>query len=504
MNFGAKTALGVDITESHINLALLRQTAKGIELIKAATGSVPEGAIKNGNIEDPIVLARAIKELKTRKKIRAKQATVSLSIKPIIVQIMDIPKGIPKNIGQFVQKEMKSYVSLSGKEITSDFCGIKGGQNLGGRLLAVATDAQKVAELVGACTRAQLNVEVIEPPLLAYIRTIFAEKIKGKFDCNVLIAILYGSTLALCVFRKENLDFIRVEDIGEEKVNPNELCQCLAEQITTITRFYEVEVKESLSKWEVTVIADHVQLPDNTDKYLETEIKNTSVDVRTEENTCQNILVKQDNHQEQPSLPAIGLAMRLLNLYDTDLKINLVPPESAEVKSVKKQLLVTAVIISIVPVFMALSGYWFSKMADETKAGIEQRKQAEISKDTHTLVREQQTLELQIKQISERPNHLNSILNSRREADWANILTDVKNCTPKTVRITKLYDNGNSEMRLEGMALSYESVRLFVNMLNKSDYISSASITETMKDEHAGGLIVYIINCSLITGKSNS
>jgi Tfp pilus assembly protein PilN len=504
MNLGAKTALGVDITESHINLALLRQTAKGIELIKAATGPVPGGAIKNGNIEDPIALAKAIKELKTHNRIRTKQAAVSLSVKPVIVQTLDTPKGIPKNIGQFVRNEFKSYVSLSGKEIAFDFCGIRGGQNHEGRLFAVATDAQKVAELAGTCIRAQLNVEVIEPPLLAYIRTIYEEKIKGRFDCNVLLAILYGNTLALCVFRKENLDFIRVEDIGEEKANPNEFCQWLAEQITTITRFYEVEIKGSFGKWEVTVIADHVQLPDNADKYLEAKTKNASVDVRTDENTCQNILVKQDNCQQQPSLPSIGLAMRLLNLYDTDLKINLVPPESAEVKSIKKQLLVTAVIIAIVPLLMTLAGYWFSKMADETKTGIAQRKQAETPKDTLTLLQEQMALELQIKQISERPNHLNSILKSRREVDWANILIDVKNCTPKTVRITKLYDNGNSEMRLEGLALSYESIRLFVNMLNKSDYISSASLTETMKDEQADGLVMYIINCSLATEKSNS
>ncbi len=503
MKLVAKTALGVYISESLINLALLRQGAKGIELIKTATGPVPDGAIKDGNIEDPVALAKAIKELKTHNKIRAKQAAVSLSAKPMITQILDIPKDIPNNIGKFVRNEMKSYVSLSGKEIASDFCGIRGGQNRGGCLLAVATDGQKVADLVGTCIRAQLNVEVIEPPLLAYIRTIYAEKIKGRFDSNVLIAILYGSTLALCVFRKENLDFIRVEDIGEEKANPSELCKWLVEQIDTITRFYEVEIKDSFGKWEVTVIADHVQLPDDADKYLEDGIANASINVKTGENTCQDILVKQNNCQELPSLPAIGLAMRLLNLYDTDLRINLVPPESAEVKSVKKQLLITAIIIAVVPLLMTLAGSWLSKMADKTKTGIAQRKQAEIPKDTYTLLQEQETLERQITQISERPNQLNNILKSRHTVDWANILNDVKNCTPQTVRITKLYDNGNSEMRLEGLALSYESVRLFVNMLNKSEYISSASLTETMKDDEAGGLVTYTINCSLTIEKSN-
>jgi Tfp pilus assembly protein PilN len=504
MNISSKTALGVNISENQINLVLLRQSAKGIELTKTATGPVPDGAIKNGNIEDPVALARAIKELKKHNRIHARQAAISLSVKPIIAQILDIPKGIPKNIGQFVRNELKSYVSLSGKEIASDFCGIKGGRKAGGRLFAVATDKQQVADLVEACIRAQLNLEVIEPPLLAYIRTIYSEKIKGRFDSNVLIAILYDNNLALCVFRKENLDFIRVEDIGEEKSDPNKLCRWLGEQINMVTRFYEVEITDSLAKWEVTVIADHMQLPNDADKYLEDEILNASLDIRTDENAYKDVLVKKNNHMVKPSLPAIGLAMRLLNLYDTDLKINLVPPESADVKSVKKQLLITTVIIVLVPILMELAGSWLSKMADKTKTVITQRKQTEIQKDTYMLLNEQQTLKEQIKEVSEKPNQLNNLLKSRYEVDWANILNDVKKCTPKTVRITKLYNNDNSGMRLEGQALSYESVRLFVNMLNKSDYINSASLTETMKDEESEGLVMYIINCSLNTEKSNS
>ena len=134
---------------------------------------------------------------------------------------------------------------------------------------------------------------------------------------------------------------------------------------------------------------------------------------------------------------------------------------------------------------MELAGSWLSKMADKTKTVITQRKQTEIQKDTYMLLNEQQTLKEQIKEVSEKPNQLNNLLKSRYEVDWANILNDVKKCTPKTVRITKLYNNDNSGMRLEGQALSYESVRLFVNMLNKSDYINSASLTETMKDEES-------------------
>ena len=60
MKLSARTALGVDISEGLINLALLKQSAKGVELVKTASGPVPDGAIEGGNIQDPAALARAI------------------------------------------------------------------------------------------------------------------------------------------------------------------------------------------------------------------------------------------------------------------------------------------------------------------------------------------------------------------------------------------------------------------------------------------------------------
>ena len=52
-------------------------------------------------------------------------------------------------------------------------------------------------------------------------------------------------------------------------------------------------------------------------------------------------------------------------------------------------------------------------------------------------------------------------------------------------------------MYLEGMAISYETIHLFVQMLNKSIYISSASLTETTKEDKANGFIMYRIDCAL-------
>lgn len=71
MKTAVKTALGVDITQTYISMALLRKDSKGIKLIKAARCPVPEGTIKNGQVQEPAVLLKVLRELKSRNKIRS-------------------------------------------------------------------------------------------------------------------------------------------------------------------------------------------------------------------------------------------------------------------------------------------------------------------------------------------------------------------------------------------------------------------------------------------------
>ncbi len=502
MKLSARTAVGVDISEGLINLALLKQSAKGVELIKTASGPVPDGAIEDGSIKDPAALARAIRELKNHNSMRTRKAAVSLSVSPVITCILETPQGTPKNVGQLVRDELKSFVALSGREIAYDFCGIKSGHGSGDRLLVVAAEDEKVTELLRTYIRAGLDVEVVEPALLAYTRALYAEKIEGRFDCNVLVALLHGSTLTLCVFRKQTLDIVRVEDISEEKAAPDELCRRLSAEINTIIRFYEVEVADSAGEWEVTVFADRVQLPDDAEKLLKAETPNAEWDVRSGENAYEDMTVDAKGCQAGRPALAISLAMGLLNVRETGLRINLVPPESAEVRSVRKQLILTTVIIVLaVPLFAFLSAKALSLLSDKVRRGIETRKQTEVSQETATLVKEQESLELQIERLSKRPDGLKAMMSSRRAVDWASILDDVKARTPEAARITALYSKDEAGMTLEGLALSYEAARFFVTKLNESDYISQASLSEATREDSAGGLVTYTIDCSLADEK---
>ncbi|OHB61714.1 MAG: hypothetical protein A2168_05060 [Planctomycetes bacterium RBG_13_50_24] len=483
-------------------MALLRHAKNGVKVLKAASAPVPQGAIKDGNIEQPEVLAKTIKELKSRNHIRARKAAVSLSTGSTIVHILDAPRGAPSNIGQFVRKELKSYIALSGKEIASDFCGIKSGQMPGNRLLAVAGDSEEIAVLIRICGRAHLDVQAIEPSILGYIRALYAERIEGRFDSDILIAVLHGGVLTLCVFRKQMLDFIRVEDISGENAAPGELCRWLTSEINSIIQFYDIEVADGSGKWEVTIVADDVQLPDDAAASLSENISVAGLEVRTGQNACRDTIVDYNGCEGKSSALAIGLAMGLLDTRQTGLKINLVPPESAEVKAAKKQLVLTTAVIAVaIPLLTIAAGMGLNRLAKKTKTSISDREQTELSGDTYSAFRELTSLNQQIEVLLKRPAEISEILNSRPALGWAKILNDIRVQTPESVRITELYSVGDTGIVLEGMALSYESARLFEKMLNDLDYIKLASLAETSREDNVDSLVIYKINCSLNTEK---
>ena len=98
---------------------------------------------------------------------------------------------------------------------------------------------------------------------------------------------------------------------------------------------------------------------------------------------------------------------------------------------------------------------------------------------------------------------MNKVLDSRHSLPWHEFLNDLRAATPNNVRITELFSKANSKIYIKGLASSYEAVHLFVKMLNKSEYIDSASLVETERDSSRRGLVSYEINFSLVMKKGS-
>ncbi len=500
MKLRPTTALGIYISKKRINLALLRQTKAGLELVRSVSGPVPEGAIEGGNIARPAVLARAARELQSRNKMRCSRAAVSLFARPVLSQIMEMPRQIPANIRQFVEDEMKNYVVLPSREIAFDFCGVGSRQRGENRLFVVAADGHRITDVARAFTCAGFNIEVIEPPLPAYARAFYARRIAGKFDCNVLMAIVEDGVLTLCVFRNQCLDFVRTKDIDRLESRPAQFCRNIAKEMNAIIQYYDIEVPDSTGKWEAAIIVeDSVQLPAEAEESLAGEVGVDNLEIITGENTLHQMPIVRTGASEAAgaSPAAVGLAMGLLGTHKTDLSINLIPQEVVATKALRTDTLISANIAAAVLLVTILIVVWLSMAIGKTNKNLMHKKRTELSQQMRTLLTDRKLLDEQIEQASRRIEGMNRILSSRHNPKWLEILNDVRNATPRNVRITRLTAGSDAKMLLKGAALSYDTVYLFMDMLNKSKHINSASLIETEKEKKGDGLVRYAISCPL-------
>jgi Tfp pilus assembly protein PilN len=248
-----------------------------------------------------------------------------------------------------------------------------------------------------------------------------------------------------------------------------------------------------------------VQSPGETEQSIRTEIAGASIQVKAVEDAFEETPFGESAGSSRPSPVAIGLGMKLLGEDDVGLAINVVPPESAQIRSAKKQVLIAANFIAALVLVMILTAGGFGLMTNSVEQRINQSKQDGGTQSIHKLLREKEALDRRIKQLSERPELLKNIFASHPAVDWPGLLEDIRSRTPETLRITRLHSNKkDSGVYLEGLALSYETVHLFVNLLNKSNHIESASLAHTKKDYEAGDLIRYAINCSLASEEKGS
>lgn len=509
MRLDGKIALGIDVSETLISLALLKKDGNGVKLLRAASGPVPAGAIKEGKIENAAILAKAIGRLKNRVSMRTTRAAVSLFAEPTIVQIMDMPRQVPSNVRNFIQEQVKHFAVLLAKKIDLDFCAVSGVNSeasAASRVLTVATDGRRVAELVEMYKRAGVSAEAIEPPLLGCIRALYAGKIEGKFDSNVLIAVLRDNSLSLCVFRRQIVDFVRTRDLSEENAGSDELCQWVAGQINMVVQSYEAQTQRSCDQWEVTIVADRAQLPEDAEEQLRANVAGANLQMLTGEDICRTAVVSQSHRfnnrrgTDTPSATAIGLAMKLLDPNAFNLGVNLLPAEATRLRATQRGALVTANIIAAVSLIMMLAvavPIWKIRKLNES---IRDRK-AHLLQSTQSLVERRELLDERINTICDKLNRVNKILDSRHDTYWPGLLSEIARNRPKTVCVTDLSSGADSQMSLKGLAISNEDVYLFVDVLNKSEHIESASILQTKKDKDYDGLVSFEIRCSLVARK---
>ena len=505
MRLAAKTALGIDVSDGRINLALLKQTKKGPRLLRTASAPVPDGALQDGNVQDPALLAKAIKKLAAKNRMHSHRAAAALLVNPMLMQILELPQKAGTNVRQFIQAEVKNCAILPGQEVGFDYFGLQPAFKPSlRRALVVAADGRRIDGWARELNRAGLNVEAIEPAALASIRAFSAKVLANRIDHNVLFAFVGDGDITLLLFRNQALDLVRIKrpepDVCRECTMQSQKCRtCLADEISVIVEFYELEAEAQNQQWQIKLFSPtgHEDLPEQMQQ-LRPNLSRMEMTVCPWEQAYLDTPFADAPAGQTPSARAVGLAMKLLETAAVTPQVNLLPAKLGAAKSSRKELLAIGTAAAAVLLAIIASVSLLGAKGNQAGKKMGQSDRVLLTQNTAVLLGQRAWLDRQIHEGNKAITRVGATLRASPQLDWAQVLDEVRLAMPQMVRVTDLASRGPALLRLQGHALGHGDVRLFVDTLAGKDHITSAVLVETKTAGQNDHLVKYTIDCSLI------
>ena len=121
---GPQPLLGIDISSSSVKLVELSAGAKtGLRIERYAIEPIEQGAVVDGNIENPEKVSDAIIRAVKRSGARSRSAALALPSSAVISKRIMLPAGlIEEDYDMQVESEANQYIPFSLDEVSLDFC----------------------------------------------------------------------------------------------------------------------------------------------------------------------------------------------------------------------------------------------------------------------------------------------------------------------------------------------------------------------------------------------
>jgi Tfp pilus assembly protein PilN len=495
-----KTALGVDISDRHVSLALVEK--EGRDFCVRASATCREASDASGSRPAAAeMLGRALAQLGRCGRWRGIRTALAFSAQPTIIQLLDLPRQVPTNISQFVEQELRQYVALSGRDMLSDFCGVAGEPGPPKRLLAVGTDAGQVREMVRACRTAGLSVEMVEPAALACATTALHGNEQVERRDSPLIGLLNAGDLTVCLFRRGTLELVRVREVPPDAREVEGLCRWLAAELRAVLTYGDAETRTDRGPGRTLVLVQDLGCPvQEIQRCLAAEAQMERVKVvDTCESGCLPCGAKGTG--SVAALPgvspaAFGAAARLLGRDANDLRVNLLPEEVTRAQRTTRRLLLAANVAAWLFLVLLMLVQLIARTTGMMRAQIEETRINRQLYTTPALIAQEQFVESEIARVRQDLQRLESV-RARRRVNWPEVLQTARQAVPADVSLAQLASPDGRSLSLKGLAPSCAAAQQFVRNLDGRDLFAAVALTWMERRQEGENLIEYQIECSL-------
>jgi len=495
MKSRTKTALGIDIGDRQVSAALVEKTEQGVRIVAGAKADLPTEEDRGRISTRGKALAQVLRKLGRRARARNVPVAVATSAPSVILRLLDLPKQMPTNVGEFVDGELKQYVAMSGRSVSSDFCGVGTGKASQKRLLAVAADTPELTETVEIYMAAGLAAKCVEPAVLACVRAVLAT-VKDIRRGHALVGMLTRTHLVLCLFANGIFDFVRTRDVPNSLETAGKFRTWLAEEINAVLRYYRTQTPGGTPRWRGRLIVRDAALP--AGDLAELSDLEPSVETLTiaESDAALEDAVGPSDPRTPVCVAAVGAALRLLDVEGDDLRIDLTPPEVAAARSSSRRGLIAANAAAVGLVAIFLLGQYLARTNAAKNRHIAHTRVAEQLSTMPAVVTQDRFIDGEIEWMTKELAGLAAV-SARREVNWPAVLDTIGNAVPEGVCLTRMTCADDQTLSLKGLAVSARVAQTFVQNLDGRAPFHAVCLTGVQRLETSANLVEYEVNCIL-------
>ncbi len=121
----SQLVVGVDIGSHSVKVCQLKRTDKAYSIVNLGSAVLPEGAVDDGALNEPEVVASAISDLFKNLKIKKKKVGFSISGYSVIVKKVNLAVMNEEDMEEHIMTEAEQYIPFDIQDVYLDFQDLK-------------------------------------------------------------------------------------------------------------------------------------------------------------------------------------------------------------------------------------------------------------------------------------------------------------------------------------------------------------------------------------------
>lgn len=217
--------IGLDIGSSSITAVQIAPSRRGPAVLeRVGRVAVPPGALRDGEVADPDLVAAALRELWAATGFRGRRVALGVSNQQVVVRQVDLPYLPEKELRHSLQFQVDEAIPIPVEQAILDFHVIETFSNDEGerfiRILLVAALRDMVDTLVMATTAAGLEPVLVDLDAFAMLRSLAPESARGLLDepAGELLVDVGSVVTNLLVHAGGVPRFVRILLLGGESI----------------------------------------------------------------------------------------------------------------------------------------------------------------------------------------------------------------------------------------------------------------------------------------------